>query len=100
MGYAIYIEKKFEKNGIHFYSVLKNSNDGINYSIGLDPAKQQINFFQDLNIQSPVCIYDLQLNKFIQTEPSFQELINIRVIIKAAQAIKENHFPEYISWQS
>lgn len=101
MGRLILIRKIGMENNIHYYAVYKNDSlDEISYYMGLNPLTKKILFYKTLEFTAPDCIYDIELDCFVKEDLALKPQINACPIIKGINAIKNNVFPESISWES
>lgn len=102
MGRLIIIQKISEINSIYYYAVFKeDSNDEIQYYMGLDSKKKQIFFFEDTKFECPaLCIYDIRQDKFIKLDQKLKKIIGSSPIIKGIKAILSNNFPQDISFRA
>lgn len=97
MGIYIKIIKHSEENFIHYYSVTDSK---MKYFIGLDEKNKTITFYKKMNFNKPISIFDVTKNDFLLWNAEFEQQINMRALFVAMKAIKENNFPNDISWCS
>lgn len=102
MGISISIKKTFFKNNSHYYAVYnyKNNYNQISYYIELDTKTKKIKFYKDKNCATPSIIFNTEENKYEKDDGSLTKDINLRVVSKALEALKNNSFPDDISWHS
>ena len=101
MAYMILIRKVSSKDDKHYYSVFKdNSLNEINYYIGIDSTQKKIFFYEDMEYNTKFGSLDVQTGKFEEIDIEKKARINSRVVFKCYEAIKNNNFPQSISWES
>ena len=96
----ILIRKVSDQNNVHYYAVFKKDNETeISYYIGLDSDRKKIYFYNDHLFKNPSCIYDQNHDRFEKTDQQMLPLLNGKVIRKALKALRNNNFPQSISWE-
>lgn len=102
MGISISIKKIASKNNSHFYAVYNYTikTDQIAYFMELDSKTKKILFYSDKNCTDPDIIFNTQENKYEKNNNVLTNLINLRVVSKGLQALKNDFFPDDISWHS
>ncbi len=96
----ILIRKVSDGNNVHYYAVFKKDNEKeISYYIGLDSDRKKIYFYKDNLFKNPLCIYDQHQDRFEKTDPEMLPLLNGKVIMKALRTLRNNYFPQSISWE-
>lgn len=97
MGIYIKILKYKESNPNIYYSALLNN---ILYYIKLNTDKKIISFYTNNDFNEEFAIFDVNKKQFTYYDPKFESVINMRVVLRATEAIEKNYFPDDISWCS
>lgn len=99
MSIVIEIKKTNVINDVHYYSVKSDHKGRSLFYIGIDSKKNQIMFFDDDTFSNSIAIID-QTQGVIKGDVCLYPAVSGRVLVKAYQALKENSFPDDISWIS
>jgi len=100
MAFYIEIEKLFEREGVHYYHALTKDAGGAEFYISIDPLKKYITFYLAADCNTPLKIVDFSdLGSSIEV-PGIEFAIVRRVLSCAHRAMKQNEFPQDLSWCS
>ncbi|HZW60744.1 MAG TPA: hypothetical protein VFF04_00815 [Candidatus Babeliales bacterium] len=99
MGIYIQIKKINKKNEIYYYEVNTTQFDvKCPFYIGIDSLNKMLLIYKDLYFKELICNIDL-INPSIPVCSIPAPLI-ARIITKVKQALKDNAFTEYISYEA
>lgn len=98
MKSPIKIIKYGSSEKIHYYLVQTYRYEGFTFYIGIDLEHNRLLFFLTTNFQNPIGIINFDEEENLIDIPGIERSVSTTVALQAYKAIKQNCFPDDISW--